>query len=220
MAEIDPTRAQLLGNLIREAREFNGRSIEDCAAVLGMNADDYEAVESGGYPISLPELEALAMYLQLPMGYFWGKYRLEDVPRTDYQKMIALRQRVIGVLLSQARLQAKINHEALADETGIAVETLQAYELGQASIPYMHLEQIARVLELPLDNFLDDTHGPLGRHEARKRLEQQFADMSPEMQAFLTNPVNIVYMETAKKLSEMDVNRLRQVAESILEITL
>ena len=40
-----------------------------------------------------------------------------------------------------------------------------------------------------------------------------------KMRAFLTNPVNISYLETAKKLSEMDVAKLRQVAEDILEIT-
>jgi hypothetical protein len=43
--------------------------------------------------------------------------------------------------------------------------------------------------------------------------------MSPEMQAFLINPVNVSYLDTAKKLSEMDVEQLRQVAESLLEIT-
>jgi hypothetical protein len=41
---------------------------------------------------------------------------------------------------------------------------------------------------------------PLGRHEARKQLEAQFAQMSPEMQNFLTNPVNSIYMETAKEI--------------------
>lgn len=220
MADIDRTRAQLLGELIREARNFNGRLAEDCARILGMTDEEYNGVEAGSYPISLPELEALAMYLQIPMGYFWGKFRLQDIPQTNFQQMIVLRHRVIGVILSQARLQARMSHGDIAAETGIDVELLQAYEMGQETMPYMHLEQIAKTLDVTLDTFLDDTHGPLGRHEARKRLEQQFADMTPDMQSFLTNPVNVIYMETAKKLSEMDVNRLRQVAESILEITL
>ena len=70
-----------------------------------------------------------------------------------------------------------------------------------------------------MDLFLDDLRGPLGRHEAKQKLERQFNRMSPEMQEFLINPVNVAYLETAKKLSEMDVERLRQVAENILEIT-
>jgi transcriptional regulator with XRE-family HTH domain len=220
MAEIDPKRAQLLGNLIREAREHNGRTPADCAAVLDMSVEEFTAVENGEHPVSLPELEALAIYLQLPMDYFWGKYRLEDVPQTDFQKMIALRQRVIGVLLSQSRLQAGLSHAQIADATGIDQETLQAFEMGAEPIPYIHLEQIAKTLEVSIDAFLDDGRGPLGRHEAQKQLQAQFTRMSPEMQSFLTNPVNAIYMETAKKLSEMDVRRLRQVAESILEITL
>jgi hypothetical protein len=35
----------------------------------------------------------------------------------------------------------------------------------------------------------------------------------------LTNPVNVSYLETAKKISEMDVGKLRQIAEDLLEIT-
>jgi transcriptional regulator with XRE-family HTH domain len=162
MAEIDPKRAQLLGNLIREAREHNGRSPADCAAVLNMSAEEFTAVESGAHPVSLPELEALAIYLHLPMGYFWGRYRLEDAPQTDYQKMIALRQRVIGVLLSQSRLQAGQNHAQIAEATGIDAETLQAYEIGEKPIPYIHLEQIAKALDISIDTFLDDGRGPAG----------------------------------------------------------
>ncbi len=69
-----------------------------------------------------------------------------------------------------------------------------------------------------VDQFMEN-HGPLGRHEAERKLHRQFKQMPPDMQAFLINPVNIPYLETAKKLSEMDVEKLRQVAENILDIT-
>jgi len=219
MSEIDTERAKILGGLIRDAREHAGHTPEECAQVLDVTPETFAQVESGEYPISLPELEALALFLEVPMGYFWGSEPLQATPEVDYQGLIELRHRVVGVLLNQQRLQAKKSHEELAEDLELDVELLKAYETGQKPIPYLHLEQICRYLGISVDLFLDDLRGPLGRHEAKQKLERQFNRMSPEMQEFLINPVNVAYLETAKKLSEMDVERLRQVAENILEIT-
>jgi len=47
-----------------------------------------------------------------------------------------------------------------------------------------------------------------------------FQGLSPEMQAFVSKPVNRPYLELAQRLSEMSVEKLRTVAEVLLEITL
>jgi hypothetical protein len=49
---------------------------------------------------------------------------------------------------------------------------------------------------------------------------QNFAELSPELQDFLSKPINRPYLELAQRLSEMDVEKLRAVAEGLLEITL
>jgi transcriptional regulator with XRE-family HTH domain len=219
MAEVDTERAKILGELIREAREHMRRSVEECAAVLGISQQSFEQVEAGEYLISLPELEALALYLEVPMGYFWGSESLHNGPDVDYGRLLELRHRVIGVLLSQLRLRAKKSQEDVAAALELDLKLIQAYETGDEPVPYLHLEQLCQYFNTSVDHFLDDLHGPLGRHEAQKRFEKQFNRMSPEMQAFLVNPVNVSYLETAKKLSEMDVQKLRQVAENILDIT-
>ena len=107
----------------------------------------------------------------------------------------------------------------MAEALDMEEALLKSYEMGEEPIPYLHLEQICRHLDVSVSYFLDDLHGPLGRHEARQKLERQFSRMPADMQAFLINPVNVRYLDTAKKLSEMDVEQLRQVAESLLEIT-
>jgi len=38
--------------------------------------------------------------------------------------------------------------------------------------------------------------------------------------AFVLKPINLPYLELAKRLSEMSVDKLRDVAEGLLEITL
>ncbi|MCA9919238.1 MAG: transcriptional regulator [Anaerolineales bacterium] len=219
MSELNPERAKMLGSLIEKAREHFGRTKKECAAVLGIKPAEYSSIESGDYPVSLPHLEALALYLNIPMGYFWGSESLKNEAEIDFENLIALRHRVIGVLLSQQRLRSHQSQAALAKALGIREDQLKSYEMGAEPIPYLHLEQICRELDVSVNYFLDDVHGPLGRHEAKQKLERQFQRMDPEMQAFLINPVNVSYLDTAKKLSEMDVAQLRTVAESLLEIT-
>ncbi len=219
MSELNAERAKMLGELVKKAREHFGRTKKECAAVLGLNPAEYRDIESGDYPISLPQLEAIALYLNIPMGYFWGSEPLKTDADIDYVNLITLRHRVIGVLLSQQRLRKRESLADMATVLNLEEEQLKSYEMGQEPIPYLHLEQICRHLDVSVNYFLDDLHGPLGRHEAKQKLERQFNRMPPEMQAFLINPVNISYLDTAKKLSEMDVAQLRQVAESLLEIT-
>jgi len=219
MTDLDPTRAQMLGNLIHEARLYAGRETEECAVVLGLSPETYEQVETGEHAVSLPDLEVLALFLKVPMGYFWGREQLVTPRPVDYKSLIALRHRVIGVMLRQLRLQAHQTPQDFADVLDVDEATIAAYETGNTAVPYLHLEQISRHLNVPITYFVDDQHGPLGRHEAEQRLQKIFSELDPEMQAFLSNPTNVTYMGTAKILSEMDVQRLRQVAESILDIT-
>lgn len=219
MSEINPERAKMLGDLVEKAREHFGRTKKECAAVLGMKPGEYTKVETGEYPVSLPQLEALALFFNIPMGYFWGSEPLQTEAEIDFENLITLRHRVIGVLLSQQRLRTRQSLAELAEVLDLDEELLKSYEMGEEPIPYLHLEQICRQLDVSVNYFLDDVHGPLGRHEAKQKLQRQFRRMPPDMQAFLINPVNVSYLDTAKKLSEMDVDQLRQVAESLLEIT-
>ncbi|MCP4426343.1 MAG: helix-turn-helix domain-containing protein [Chloroflexi bacterium] len=211
-------RAKMLGVLIQDAREYAGYSVEECAAVINLTPEQFAQVEAGEQAVSLPELEALAIFLKVPMGHFWGTETLETTENPNFGQMIVLRHRVIGVLLRQLRLKAQASHQDLADALEVDTALIQSYESGRIPVPYLHLEQLCRALGAGVDQFIEP-HGPLGRHEAVHKWNKQFDSMSLEMQDFLINPINIRYLETARKLSEMDVAKLRQVAENILDIT-
>ncbi len=212
-------RAQILGKLIQEARKYAGRSQADCAAVLQISPEAYAAAEKGEFPISLPDLEVLALYLGIPMGYFWGNEKLVEKRHVDYMNLVLLRHRLIGVTLRQQRLKEKRSVEDVARAVNVSPAEVEAYESGERPIPYLHLEAMASYLNVTISHFLDVERGPLGRHEAELRLIRIFNELSPEMQAFLANPQSLIYLETAYRLSKMDVKQLRQIAESILEIT-
>jgi len=219
MSNLDPRRAKILADLVQKAREYARRDTAECAQALGIATADFEKAEAGEYPLSLPELEALAMFLNVPMGYFWGSEELENNQRSSYEDFITLRQRVIGVLLKQRRLRARLSVEELARALEVDTETITAYESGNVPIPYLHLEQLSRALEVTVTHFVDEEHGPLARHEAEQRMLKQFANLSPELQVFITKPGNESYLETAKKIGDMDVQKLRDLAASILDIT-
>lgn len=219
MATNNLERAKLLGDLIRKARAYSRRTPEACAEVLQLSVDEYLQIEEGATNLSLPDLEALAIFLDVPMGYFWGTKDLAVKETVDFQEWVTLRNRVIGVLLKQLRLKSRKSIEELAEHVDESTAVIEAYESGETAVPYIHLEALCRFMGASPADFLDDERGPMGRHEARHKLNQQFERMDSDLQQFLVNPVNVSYLDTAKRISEMDVAKLRQVAENLLDIT-
>ena len=219
MSEIDPMRARFLGNLVREARENAGASAEDCAQALGMTVESYAQAEEGKALLDLPQLEVLAMYLDLPMAYFWDGEQPEKRSAIDHGQYMALRQRIVGVSLQQARVDAGWSLQKLADEVGLAVEQIEAFERGVEPVPFLQLELLADVLGVSMNDFTLEKHGPLGTHERALARRQGFDNLPDDVQAFVVEPSNLSYLQTAMRLSAMDADKLRGIAEGILDIT-
>lgn len=219
MSESDPSRAKYLGTLIAEARENAGIPAGDCAQALGMSVEAYYQAELGALPLSLPQLEVLAMVLKVPMAYFWSGEPLTQAPDMNYAAYVILRQRIVGVSLRQARIDAGWSEERLAEEAGLSVEQLAAFERGDEPIPYLVLASLADLLDASLNEFTQEQDGPLGRHERALARSQNFDDLPEDVQAFVAEPGNLIYLRTAMRLSAMDVDRLRGIAEGILDIT-
>ncbi len=220
MSEELLTRAEILGGLIREARLNAGYSVAECSAVLGKRPSDYDALENGDITPSLPELEVLAVNLRVPMAHFWGNAPAIERTEMEYANYLSLRQMMVGAVLGQVRIKEKLTVDELAEETGIAADVIFAYESGAEPIPYFELEMLATRLGASIKVFVDDEYGPLAENEAERELERRFIDWSPQMKMFITDSRNIAYLETAMRLSEMDADKLRSIAEGILEITL
>lgn len=219
MNNIDQTRAKILGDLIRDARLRAGRSVADCARVLGISEETFAQAETGEYTPALPDLEVLAMYLNVPMAHFWGNETIEIPLEPDYESFTKLRQRIIGALLRRARLQSKRSVETVADYLGTNVEQIQAYEAGAAAVPLFDLEKLGKYYGVSMEYFSDEARGPLAEHEARQKTQKRLNDLSPEIQQFVLEPINLSYVHIAMRLSDLDVKRLRNIAEGLLDIT-
>lgn len=219
MSEIDATRAKYLGKLIQEARESACVSPDDCAQSLDISVESYNQAERGELPLSLPQLEVLALVLNLPMTYFWSGELQKRNRDVDYAQYMVLRQRIIGVSLRQARVDAGWSAQRLADESGLSTEQVEEFEQGYEPIPFLVLETLADLLDTPLNDFTVERTGPLSKHEQSLARRQNFEDLPEDVQAFVAEPGNLIYLQTAMRLSDLDVDRLRGIAEGILDIT-
>jgi transcriptional regulator with XRE-family HTH domain len=216
-------RSRKLGVLIRDARLAARKSITECAGSIGLKAGIFRAYEEGRRAPSLPELEVLAYALNVPIRSFWSKdVRSDDAPPTEalnLPALVAVRQRLIGAMLRQERERASISIGEFAEMSGFTTARLRAYELGERPIPLPELEALLVLLGGRIESMFDQT-GPIGQWMTRQKAIQEFLQLPPDLQEFVCKPINRPYLDLAIKLSGMSTDKLRGVAEDLLDITL
>jgi len=74
-------------------------------------------------------------------------------------------------------------------------------------------------LNMSIDDFRDQ-NGPIRDWLDQQKMIDDFQKLPPELQTFIVKPINTPYLELAQKLSGMPVDKLRDFAEALLEITL
>lgn len=215
-------RSKLIGALLRKARLQSGKTIQECAEVIGILPEILEKYEQGQDTPSLPELEGLCFFLGFPLERFW---QTESPSNQDDQKkippipdLLRLRHKMIGALLRKARMEAGLSLEALSNFANLETSLLESYEFGKVPIPLGHLELLSGKLNRSIKEF-QDQDGPVGTWLNQQSALAGFMALPPEFQTFLTKPVNRPYVELAMRLSGMEVSQLRAVAEGLLEIT-
>ncbi len=220
-AESFRIRARMIGVLIRDARLNAERTVEDCAQLLRVSQDEFQAWEYGDSAPSLPQIELLAYYLGVPVSHFWGMDTLEakfgrhfDI-QTEY---VNLRNRMIGALLHQAREDVGLSIEDVATAAVLTPALIQQYELGELPIPMHELSVLSSIVKKNTSYFLESS-GYIGEWLAAREEWKHFMQLPDEQRKFAANPRNIGFIEIAIMLSKMPVENLRQVGASILDIT-
>jgi transcriptional regulator with XRE-family HTH domain len=214
-------RNRIIGLLLRDAREQAEKTKRECAAALGVSTSTITAYEEGRKFISLPELEVLAYVLDVPISHFW-EHDLElaaEEGLLPLQEVLALRHRIVGALLRKARLEQGLSQKELAEVLGCSSARLSSYEYGKRPIPMAELELLAQHLRLPLEHFLDTQEGPVGEWHRLEEAWLRFRELPEEIQEFVSQPINVKYLEVAMKLDQMPVGSLRDIAEGLLDIT-
>lgn len=221
-AESYRIRSKMVGVLIRDARLNAARTIEDCARLLKVDPQTVQSWEFGDAVPSLPQLELLAYYLDVPISHFWSTKTIEqdkEEKSTNQNEYVALRTRMIAALMRQAREEADIALETVSERSGIALALLQQYENGDVEIPMHELAVLSNIVNKNLDYFLE-TSSYVGELLRIREEWQHFIDLDPEIREFAANPLNIGFIKIAITFSKLSAKELRQAAEGMLEIAM
>ncbi len=216
-------RRKILGVKVRQVRTRTGLSSKEIGQVLGISADMMSKIELGERDISLPQLEVIALVCNVPLRYFWSD-DIGQKPNLDFPAIeaMAIRRRIISALLHQIRMEGGRTLEDLAQVVGISADTITNYESGQVGIPIQILETLSEYFDVSIDYFIDQGIAPNQNRAVRAPTLDDVADyaqLSPEIKEFLSNPGNILYLKIAMKLSNLSVEMLRNLAEGLLEVT-
>ena len=212
-----------MGVLLRTARTQRGESKKSCGEVIGVTSRTINKYENGERSPSLPELEVLAYYLDVPLERFW-----EDIAPDDQDKMEALKnlsQRLelrnlkIGATLKKLRQEAGLTMKDVCEKMGLTSYRLKSYENGSFAVPVAELNAMLRLYDRELIDLVVES-GPIAEWAQSRKAAEEFVELPEEIREFVLKPINRPYLDIAMKLSQMSVDKMRDVAEGLLDITL
>lgn len=210
-------RRKIIGVLIRAAREKSHRTIQQTAQRLGVTPGRIRQYESGQREVTLPELELLALFFEMPLSYFLNVDSLieEQPPFPPSPDEIRKRKMALGSKIKQARLAAGKSKEECAAQVERKVGTFARYERGASDIPITELERLAEFLSVNLFYFLED----------RKASErggvfdlEKLARLPKDVRGFVLDPGNLAYLRMAIKFSDLPTDKLKELGEILLVV--
>lgn len=216
-------RNKKIGLLIADARNSLNVSLKDLSNQSGIPEEKLTNFELGETSPSLPELEVLAYIFNVPLEHFWGKQILQSTEDGEiaekFRQLLELRNKIIGANIQVKRQENELEITKLAELSDIPEEELSVFENGERDIPIPILEILAKNLNCRIEDFFDN-QGKIGKWRKEKAEIKSLMELPQNFREFITKPINAPYLDLAIKLSELDVKKLRMVAEGLLEITL
>jgi transcriptional regulator with XRE-family HTH domain len=205
--------------MLRNTRQNAKRSLKQVAAMIGTTSSTLSSFEHGRKAISLPELELFAYHFDIPLSAFLtGSTPIsEKKPEFDPTTMVSLRQRMIGARLRKHRKEAELSQRALAEKTGVSAKRLSAYERGNRPIPVPELEILLKALDQSMDEYVDH-EGPVGEWSTNKQAFERLLLLPRDLREFISDPDNQPYMQLAQKISQLSIERLRELAHGLLDL--
>jgi transcriptional regulator with XRE-family HTH domain len=215
-------RNRIVGILVKRARLDAAKTQQECAEFLGCSPSMFSQYERGMRGLSLPQLEALAYFLDVPLEALLDPdrpYEPQEEERLPIAQIMELRQRILAVQLRKCRETAGLTQQEMGDLLGCSAYMISQYESGKSEIPLAELELAARQCGRALDAFIDDNTVPLGQGVQRRRQLDRLDELPPDVRDFILKPTNSLYLRIAMLVSDLKADKLRKIAEALLDIT-
>jgi len=229
-SQLSSLKMKKMGMKLAMARQNCGYSLTDLSRETGMDSVALAAFEQGTASPSLPQLESLATTYGRSIDEFTTDKPIE-MKKKSFDTIVLMRRerlhdRMIGLQIKKFRLDQHSSIETLAQSCGITQSEMAAYESGLSSIPFLVLVSLCHELGISYELFTSTK--PALKTDLKQAEEPQppvlpqnpASHLPEELLEFVNKPVNLPFVELAQKMSQMDAKKLRQIAESILEITL
>jgi transcriptional regulator with XRE-family HTH domain len=216
-------RNRIIGILVKRARLAASKSQRECADFLGCSPYMFGQYEAGQRGMSLPQLEALAHFLHLPLSSLWDETDVldseEPAEPLPIAQLMLLRRKVLAIQLRQCRDAVGLTQQELAKLLGRSAYIVSQYEQAKRDVPLAELEIIAEQGNRGLADFMDEQALPLDQDDQDRQALTQLGELDPQVREFVLKPTNALYMRIAMLLSSLKADSLRQIAETILDIT-
>ncbi len=216
-------RSKIIGLLLRDARMAAGKSMKELGDVIGVSGGRIGTIERGSRSPSLPELEMLAYFLDIPFDHFWQDEIVSDNPhissQIDPDRELTQRHRTIGAILRQARNERNLSQKELGQRTTISSSRIRRYENGDTPVPIPELEMLADHLGYQLKDFIANS-GVIGQWISQQREIEEFLKLPKSVRHFVANKNNRSYLAMAQNLSGMSLEKIRNLAEGLKDLSL
>ncbi len=216
-------RNKIVGLLVRRARLRAGKSQRECAELIGCSPAVFGQYEKGQRGLTLPQLEALAYFFGVPLVSLWDEKadQPEESPAEPLPlaEMMALRRKMLAVQFRQCRRAAGLTQQQMGQLLGCSATRISQYERGRSDISLAELEIAAGHCHRTLADFVDEQTIPLSRAEQERQTLARLRELPPDVREFVLKPSNVLYLRVAMLLSAIKTDSLRQIAETILDIT-
>lgn len=154
---------EILNKRIQNIRKANRRSIHDCASLLDITKEQYLGFENGTAQLTLPDVELLARFFDVPLTAFFDESPLDNLTlslpeRSHRPQYKHLRHKMIRAKFNMLREKTGVTLEELHEKTGIPQKDLSDFDNISTPIPISNLIMIADCLGESLDYFLDENY--------------------------------------------------------------
>ncbi|NLS77590.1 MAG: helix-turn-helix transcriptional regulator [Chloroflexi bacterium] len=211
-------RRKILGIALRQARMARQRTPQELADLLGRAPEQIAEVERGARDLSLPELEAVAGYLQTSAEDLLAGRAPAETPEAPSVASAAearrLRDRIVGATLRKARAESGRSLEELAQLGEVSAEQLAGYERGAQAPSLWEMERLAAGLGLHFPT-LAPLPAPQAAPAATPAATPEAAPAAPPA-AFAADASNAPFLRLALALSRLPAESRRALAEALL----
>ena len=215
-------KIEFLSKNLSIAREACGKTVKECSLLLDIPTSRLKNYEKGKYIPSLPEIEALSFLFRIPIIAFFKEDGVKDhliTPEsTQIQRLIKIRQQIIGTRIHLAREKVKKSMKQLSKTASIPVSRIKRYEEGTTPIAFDDLQKIVNALNLDLDNFFDH-ESPLGNWQNNQTKNIAFGYLPEEIREFIADSTNLQYLKVARNLSNIGIDTFNHLSDSLAELT-